>query len=235
MRMTFYDTVYSGLSPYPSPNPASGRHLPSLGHQRRQAGLESPRQSSSAHELLVSCHSLSPKGLHPDLRGSWGSRWREVVHKQDQVAAVGTHTRKCRRRPRGSHRCRVRVALTGKTCHIQTSYTIIQHHSTSFTIWFPHYHTTSFTLHTTSFAWTVLYDAIWYTSSVCICMRHVLNEVVFILMIFVFDIPKWVRMIHFSKWVLMYCRLCAPPHTQSECCQNCILCTTLLNDVIWCG
>ena len=46
---------------------------------------------------------------------------------------------------------------------------------------------------------------------------------------------EWVQMIHFSKWALMYCRLCAPPHTQSECCKNCILCTRLLNDVIWYG
>ena len=117
---------------------------------------------------------------------------------------------------------------------------IIRHHITSFSIIHYMMPKSSYNIIYTTYDFiclNLLYDAIWYTSSVCICMRHVLNEVVFILMISIFDIPKWVWMIHVSKWVLMYmyCRLCAPPHTQSECCKNCILCTRLLNDVIWYG
>ena len=40
-------------------------------------------------------------------------------------------------------------------------------------------------------------------------------------------------MIHFSKWALMHCRLCGPPHTQRVCNQNCLLWNMSINDAIW--
>ena len=40
-------------------------------------------------------------------------------------------------------------------------------------------------------------------------------------------------MIHVAKWTLMYCRLCASPHTQGVCSQYCLLWNMSVNDVIW--
>ena len=114
--------------------------------------------------------------------------------------------------------------------HHTTSYDIIQHHSLYDVRVLIQHHIHFIRTHLLQLSCMRSYDTRQLYASVCdmCCMNPYLPKWCLYL-----TSSEWVQMIHFSKWALMYCRLCAPPHTQSECCKNCILCTRLLNDVIW--
>jgi hypothetical protein len=114
--------------------------------------------------------------------------------------------------------------------HHTASYDIIQHHSLYDVRVLIQHHIHFIRTHLLQLSCMRSYDTRQLYASVCdmCCMNPYLPKWFLYL-----TSSEWVQMIHFSKWALMYCRLCAPPHTQSECCKNCILCTRLLNDVIW--
>ena len=116
--------------------------------------------------------------------------------------------------------------------HHTTSYDIIRHHSLYDVRVLIQHHIHFIRTHLLQLSCMRSYDTRQLYASVCdmCCMNPYLPKWFLYL-----TSSEWVQMIHFSKWALMYCRLCAPPHTQSECCKNCILCTRLLNDVIWYG